>query len=64
VQPKLVLLVGNSVFEQLSLCEQQGKIMDQPKKVAVLGGGSFGTAIANFTSGNGHEVFQCFSVDA
>jgi len=32
--------------------------MDQPKKVAVLGGGSFGTAIANFTSGNGHEVFQ------
>ncbi|GAB2189508.1 NAD(P)H-dependent glycerol-3-phosphate dehydrogenase [Sessilibacter sp. MAH2] len=32
--------------------------MQGPKKIAVLGGGSFGTAIANFTASNGHNVFQ------
>ena len=32
--------------------------MESPKKIAVLGGGSFGTAIANFTASNGHTVYQ------
>lgn len=32
--------------------------MGTPTKVAVLGGGSFGTAIANFTASNGHPVYQ------
>lgn len=32
--------------------------MVNAKTVAVLGGGSFGTAIANFTASNGHRVFQ------
>jgi glycerol-3-phosphate dehydrogenase (NAD(P)+) len=33
-------------------------IKELPSKVAVLGGGSFGTAIANFASSNGCQVFQ------
>ena len=32
--------------------------MQNPKKIVVLGGGSFGTAIANFTASNGHTVYQ------
>lgn len=32
--------------------------MQNLTKVAVLGGGSFGTAIANFTASNGHPVWQ------
>ncbi len=32
--------------------------MPGSKKIVVLGGGSFGTAIANFTASNGHDVFQ------
>ena len=30
--------------------------MSEPRKVAVLGGGSFGTAIANILADNGHTV--------
>lgn len=32
--------------------------MPGSKKIVVLGGGSFGTAIANFTASNGHDVYQ------
>ncbi|WP_317932596.1 NAD(P)H-dependent glycerol-3-phosphate dehydrogenase [Halioxenophilus sp. WMMB6] len=32
--------------------------MPDSQKIAVLGGGSFGTAIANFTATNGHQVYQ------
>ncbi|BFM08009.1 NAD(P)H-dependent glycerol-3-phosphate dehydrogenase [Halioxenophilus aromaticivorans] len=32
--------------------------MGNSKKVTVLGGGSFGTAVANFTASNGHDVYQ------